>query len=156
MGIFNRLGDVLRSYLTDDNGDDGWQGRTPFDTRFSDPYEAEAYEELEDYLKGGGKNSGAWKEKASGAAPSGGYRSEQRLKEAAGPPEALRSDFAELGVEFGADAERCKAAYKRLVKIHHPDRHAGHEGNMKKATAKSARLNAAYGRIIKWRETGRV
>jgi curved DNA-binding protein CbpA len=45
----------------------------------------------------------------------------------------------------------CKAAYKKLLKLHHPDRHAGHTGNMKKATEKSARINAAYDRIEKWR-----
>jgi curved DNA-binding protein CbpA len=70
-------------------------------------------------------------------------------------PESLRPDFAELGVPFGASAEDCKAVYKNLLKIHHPDRHAGHAENMRKATEKSARINAAYDRINKWRETGR-
>jgi len=40
--------------------------------------------------------------------------------------------------------------------VHHPDRHAGHPGNMKKATEKSARINAAHQRIERWRETGKV
>jgi curved DNA-binding protein CbpA len=47
-------------------------------------------------------------------------------------------------------------AYKKLLKIHHPDRHAGHPGNMKKATEKSARINAAYQKIEHWRETGKT
>jgi DnaJ-class molecular chaperone len=72
------------------------------------------------------------------------------------PPESLRSDFEELGLAFGASADACKAAYKKLLKLHHPDRHAGHEGNMRKATAKSARINAAYDRIERWRETGKT
>jgi curved DNA-binding protein CbpA len=66
----------------------------------------------------------------------------------------LRGDFAELGLPFDASEEDCKQAYKKLLKIHHPDRHAGHEGNMKKATEKSARINAAYDRIQRWREGG--
>jgi DnaJ-class molecular chaperone len=70
-------------------------------------------------------------------------------------PEALRPDFTELGVSFGASAEECKEAYKKLLKIHHPDRHANHEGNFQKATAKSARLNAAYERITQWRAGAR-
>ncbi|MDR2094638.1 MAG: J domain-containing protein, partial [Treponema sp.] len=70
---------------------------------------------------------------------------------AAAPPEELRPDFAELGLPFGASAGECKAAYKKLLNTHHPDRHAGHAGNMKKATEKSARINAAYDRIEKWR-----
>ncbi|MDR0552393.1 MAG: J domain-containing protein, partial [Spirochaetaceae bacterium] len=68
------------------------------------------------------------------------------------PPEELRADFAELGVPFGASEDDCRNAYKKLVKIHHPDRHAGHEGNQKKATAKLTRINTAYGRIDAWRK----
>jgi len=68
------------------------------------------------------------------------------------PPEWLRADFELLEVPFGADDETCKAAYKRLLKIHHPDRHAGHEGDFKKATEKTAKINAAHDRIEKWRQ----
>ncbi|MDR2746058.1 MAG: J domain-containing protein [Treponema sp.] len=70
-------------------------------------------------------------------------------------PEQLRQDFAELGLPFGAGAEECKAAYRRLLKLHHPDRHAGHQGNMEKATKKMAKINAAYDRIEKWRGEGK-
>ncbi|MDR2209856.1 MAG: J domain-containing protein [Spirochaetaceae bacterium] len=63
----------------------------------------------------------------------------------------MRPDFAELGLPFGAGADECKAAYRRLLKLHHPDRHAGHQGNMEKATKKMAKINAAYDRIEKWR-----
>jgi curved DNA-binding protein CbpA len=67
-------------------------------------------------------------------------------------PERLRGDFAELALPFGAGADECKAAYKRLLKKHHPDRHAGAEGDLQRATEKSARINAAYERIESWRE----
>jgi curved DNA-binding protein CbpA len=71
-------------------------------------------------------------------------------------PETLRSDFAELGLPFGASADECKQAYKRLLKQHHPDRHGGHPENMKKATEKAARINAAFDRIERWRKTGKT
>ena len=101
-----------------------------------------AFEELDDYLNERERK------------PSGGARHEN-VKQPAGkklPPEELRSDFELLGIPFDADEEKCKIAYKRLLKIHHPDRHAGHEGNYKKATERSARINAAYDRIEKWRQ----
>lgn len=34
-------------------------------------------------------------------------------------------DFAALGLHPGADAEEIRAAYRRLVKVHHPDRNPG-------------------------------
>jgi DnaJ-domain-containing protein 1 len=150
VGILDRLGDVIRSYLNDTGP--GPSGRSPAGKRVDPDLEA-AYEELDDFLSGGkagfaAERSAAGKEGRadSGRAGSGGTP----------PPESLRRDFEELGLAFGASADACKAAYKKLLKLHHPDRHAGHEGNMRKATAKSARINAAYDRIERWRETGKT
>jgi len=97
---------------------------------------------------GTGPNAGRTGGGASGTAGAGAGKNAL--------PEILRKDFAELGVAFGASADDCKVAYKKLLKIHHPDRHAGHPGNMKKATEKSARINAAYQKIEHWRETGKT
>jgi DnaJ-domain-containing protein 1 len=114
-----------------------------------------AYEELEDFLRGEQRKD------EPGASAGKGGRPDPR-KSGRGnasretPPERLRQDFDELGLAFGASPEECKTAYKKLLKLHHPDRHAGHEGNMRKATAKSARINAAYDRIERWRETGKT
>jgi DnaJ-domain-containing protein 1 len=153
VGIFDRLGDVIKSYLNDEDGRPRSRGGDP------DMEEAEA--ELESFLRGGGARAGG----RGGGAETGGRdwdrgRSAEKGRRAdegrrtggpATPPEELRPDFAELGLPFGAGSEECKAAYRRLLKLHHPDRHAGHEGNRKKATEKSARINAAYDRIEKWR-----
>ncbi|MDR1277203.1 MAG: J domain-containing protein [Treponema sp.] len=157
MGIFDRLGDVIKSYLNDEDKRIFGGGSRQ---RFSrDPDLDAAYEELNDYL--GGQPAGT--ERASGGGSAGnreqarnGSRRDGKNREAAEPgiPESLGPDFAELGLPFGASAEDCKTAYKKLLKIHHPDRHAGHPGNFKKATEKSARINSAYDRIKKWRETG--
>jgi DnaJ-domain-containing protein 1 len=137
MGIFDRLGDVIKSYLQDEDSR-LFGSASRREDRFADPDLEAAFEELNDFLGGG---SGE-KQRSGGNAGPGG------------PPESLRSDFEELGLPFGASSDACKAAYKRLLKLHHPDRHAGHSGNMKKATEKSARINAAYDRIEKWRKTG--
>jgi DnaJ-domain-containing protein 1 len=147
MGILDRLSDVIRSYLQDDNDETIYKktgSRTTGRRNADSDYNA-AWEELDDFLNGHQRNN------------SGGTRQESErpsAKKPEAPPEELRGDFTELGVSFGAPAAECKAAYKKLLKIHHPDRHAGHPGNMKKATEKSARINAAYDRIEKWRNQG--
>jgi DnaJ-domain-containing protein 1 len=130
MGIIDRLSDVIRSYLNEDAA----TGQTGQRARGGDPDLSAAYDELDDFLSGG---------KA---------RRAERGRNAPVVPEELRPDFAELGVPFGAAAASCKTAYKNLLKIHHPDRHAGHAENMRKATEKSTRINAAYERIEKWRQ----
>jgi hypothetical protein len=154
MGIFDRLGDVIRSYLNDEDSRlFGSSSRR--EGSYGDPDLEAAFEELNDFL---GKGSG---EKRNASAGDRGFAGNREARREAGEkagqgraPELLRSDFEELGLPFGASGEACKAAYKRLLKLHHPDRHAGHPGNMKKATEKSARINAAYDRIENWRKTG--
>lgn len=154
MGIFNRLENVIRSYFVDD---DDWSFRGDNQDsgawRSSDPDLDTAFEELNDYLHRDGRDAGAFFGKKTGPEDSGAFGQSGRTGDV---PGSLRPDFAELGVPFGASAEECKAAYKRLLKVHHPDRHAGHAGNFKKATEKSARINAAYDRIEKWRQDGKI
>ncbi|MDR2178505.1 MAG: J domain-containing protein [Treponema sp.] len=163
MGIFNRLENVIKSYLTQE--DERIFGRP----RGADPDLEEAEAELESFLRNGGAWSGGdWSDnRTTGRARSGDWGDNRTTsrdwtgnrgaagsaprRDPAGPPEELRPDFAELGLPFGAGAEECKAAYRRLLKLHHPDRHAGHQGNMEKATKKMAKINAAYDRIEKWR-----
>jgi DnaJ-domain-containing protein 1 len=155
VGILDRLGDVIRSYLND--AGPGPARRSSPGRRHIDPDLEAAYEELDDFL-GGGK-AGFEGERSSTGKGGGADSRRSGLGGSAGrgmPPESLRRDFEELGLAFGASADDCKAAYKKLLKLHHPDRHAGHQGNMRKATAKSARINAAYDRIERWRETGKT
>jgi DnaJ-domain-containing protein 1 len=159
MGIIDRLGDVIKSYLSDDEDGPVFQGSSSRRT-YTDPDLEAAFEELDDYLKGGGEtksNAGSFGQQgAYGQGASGQAAQGQKTAGTTQMPESLKADFAELGVSPGASEEVCKAAYKKLLKIHHPDRHAGHPGNMKKATEKSARINAAYERIEQWRQTGKA
>jgi len=140
MSIFDRLGTVINSYFND------FTERTNHSFKSSgDPDFDAAYDELNDFL-----NNKEPKFKNSSYSKSWEHSSsaEEKL-----PPEELRDDFEKLGVPFGADDKVCKAAYKKLMKIHHPDRHAGHTENFKKATERSARINASLDRIDKWRQT---
>jgi DnaJ-domain-containing protein 1 len=160
--FFDRLGDAIKNFLDDE--DDKLFGSKRSRSSFRDPDLEAAEAELDEFLRTGktresesSARSGAWSDPRGAGSFSGpGGRPARQASEKPGIPEALRADFAELGVPFGASADECKAAYKKLLKVHHPDRHAGHPGNMKKATEKSARINAAHQRIERWRETGKV
>ena len=165
--FFDRLGDVIKNFLDDE--DEKVFGRRSSRPLGGDPDLDAAWDELDDYLKGGksvppgagtagpGKAGTGKTGAGSSAGNSGTGKTRAQPSAKAGlPPEALRADFSELGLPFGAGSEDCKAAYKKLLKIHHPDRHAGHEGNMRKATAKAARINDSYRRIESWRETGKA
>lgn len=200
MSIFDRLGDVIKSYLNDE--DDGIFGKPRSNSPNDSDYHA-AYEELNEYLNKDKARTYSWKDEDfdSGYNNKTAYeprnntsytdyvkeeferkqaeRKAEREREKAGTeqkksetrrehtaqnprnsnshvPEELRNDFAELGLAFGSSLIECKTSYKTLLKKHHPDRHAGHERNMKKATEKSARINVSYRRIEVWYETGKI
>jgi DnaJ-domain-containing protein 1 len=138
MGILDRLGSVIKSYINDDS--DRLFGKNSAKKR-SDPDLNAAYEELDDFLRG--------KEAPSSFAGKS-ERETEKQKKARPVPLEIRLDFAELGLTPDATAEECKEAYKKLLKIHHPDHHAKHDENMKKATDKAARVNAAYDRLVIW------
>ena len=154
MSIWDRLGNVINAYMND------FSARTPDWTNISnanrnfrssnDPDLDAAYDELNDFLnERNHRFEGRRQENhSSGSHRSGAARSNDPNL----PPEELRLDFEKLGVHFGADEETCKNAYKKLMKIHHPDRHAGHENNFKKATERSARINASWDRISIWHQ----
>jgi hypothetical protein len=141
MGILDRLGNLLKTYIND--GMDDIFGEREHASLGGDPGYDAAFEELNDFLNGGNaKGQGEKADDQGGTSP----RAE------GSPPAELRPDFELLGVPFGADKESCKDAWKKLLKTHHPDKHANHEGNMKKATEKTARINAAFERIENWRQ----
>lgn len=146
MGIFERLGRVIKSYLTDEDSD--FFKKRSEDEYYEDNDLKTAFSELDDYLNDGPQ------ERIKNTNRDYSQKTQSRTWNTI--PEVLFEDFAELGLPFGASADECKTAHKRLLKIHHPDRHAGHSENMRKATEKSARINAAYDRIEKWRQTGYV
>jgi DnaJ-domain-containing protein 1 len=138
MGIWDRLGNVLKSYFND--GVEHLHREKPFGRSHDDDYDA-AYEELEGFLKG---------EKADSRGESGPNNDSGRAYGNRSVPLEIKQDFAELGLSPEATVDECKEAYKKLLKIHHPDRHSNNPELIKNATEKSARINAAYDRIEKW------
>jgi DnaJ-domain-containing protein 1 len=156
LSVFDRLGNVLKSYLNDDTGSSS--------VRFVDPDLVKAYKELDDFLNEDtpGDFRSRQKSQTNNAQTKGSEQSNpknnfsyQNTQTKRSVPENLRADFFELGVEVGAAADVCKTAHKNLLKIHHPDKHAGSETDMKTATEKTKRINAAYERITKWYENSK-
>ena len=146
MGIWGRLGNVVKSYLNDSgsevfkkSGSDSRSGPA-WKTRDSD-LDA-AFEELDDFLNCGSQGSGEAGRSQAKQSPA----AEQVVQE------EVRKDFAELGLSPDASAAECKAAYKKLLKLHHPDRHAADSEATRKATEKPARINAAYNRLQEWQK----
>ena len=140
--MWERLGNVLKSYIND-GVEKLFSEDRPWRSHGDDDFNA-AYEELDDFLRGD-------KSGDSG----GNYHERDRSQGGRAVPVELRRDFAELGLSPGASEEECKEAYKKLLKIHHPDRHGGGDPElMKKATEKTARINAANDRLVTWFKAG--
>ena len=138
MGIWDRLGSVIKSYVSNSewkihNSNEKVFGKTTY----NDPDLDAAFEELDDFLHGSDNKSSSKTKKH-----------EKPVKKPV--PEEIKKAFAELGLTPEATARECKEAYKNLLKTHHPDRHTKHEENMKKATDKTSRVNAAYESLMKW------
>ena len=155
MSIWDRLGNVINAYMND------FSSRAPDWTNISganrnvrssgDPDFDAAYEELNDFLNSRNHRFEGRRQENENRSSGNSARS-ARSNDPNLPPEELRLDFEKLGVHFGADEETCKNAYKKLMKIHHPDRHAGHANNFKKATERAARINASWDKISKWHQ----
>ncbi len=165
--LFDRFGNLLKS----------WMGSGASDNRpFSDPYQGghdgarsgnaagdpfldDAMAELDAFLEDDREAQERLEreretrrraeEQARARKP--GYGSSGQ---GAGPPAKLVAAYATLGLPFGASFAEVKAAYKRLLKEHHPDKHGSSPERQKNATETSARINDAYRIIETWRDTG--
>jgi DnaJ-domain-containing protein 1 len=122
VGIFQRVERLISSYIGDapHSGERGGAWERDYDA---------AYAELEEFLRGGGR-----------AADGGAAAAAEKPRF----PNELRADLNELGLAPGAPFEDCKAAYKRLVKIYHPD--SGKNADKERFL----RVKAAYDRIEAW------
>ena len=75
------------------------------------------------------------------------------------PPPAPAEDpvlagyYANLELPYGANLEEVKAAWKRLMKQYHPDRHAQDPAKREVANALSAQLTHAYKELEKFLTT---
>ncbi|MDR2490345.1 MAG: J domain-containing protein [Spirochaetaceae bacterium] len=165
MGIINRLGTVIKSYLSEEP-QQRFNGGFTGGRRSADSDLNAAFAELNEYLnaenvsqsksftaKAYSRQENAYKDGTSrnNTFNTDAQKNAQQNSSAADlPPESLRCDFEKLRLPFGASEADCRAARKTLLKKHHPDVHSQHEGNRQKATANAAGINAAFQRIQEW------
>ncbi|MGM0577200.1 MAG: J domain-containing protein [Myxococcota bacterium] len=69
------------------------------------------------------------------------------------PPE-VREAYAVLEIPLGSDRETVRAAYRRQLRVHHPDRHAHHgdEARERRAHERTMRIREAWERLDDWLE----
>ncbi len=136
--IFDRLGNLLKSFVRDDS-DDLSDSRK---ASFGDPDLQDAWEELDDFLKTGKKAEPREQAGAAGTASTS-------------PPPELAKDYQTLEVPFGSHLPDVAKSYKRLLRQHHPDRHATDAAASAKATEKTKLLTSAFRRIRQYVESGK-
>lgn len=136
MDFIDRLADILRS-LMGDRGDEPAERRSRQGQAYRDPDLRAAWEELEDYMRGGSRG---------GAGP--GFSGDQRRGRPEPPvDESLRKDFANLEVPFGADIETVRRSYKSLMLRYHPDKFAGDPEKQRVALEITKKINESFERI---------
>lgn len=163
--IFDRLENLLKSLWNQDRdpfqGDRSAEGRVRPSSGDSDY--SDAMDELDAFLKDDREAQERLEAERRRRAEEEVRRARSRYSSGASgraagsdPSVRLAGDYKTLGLSFGAPMAEVKAAYKRLLKQHHPDRHGASPEAQKKATEFSARLNEAYARIETWTSTGKL
>lgn len=138
MDIFDRLGNLIRTILDDEPGEEPARGRIAADSRFrTDPDLRDAWEELERFMHD--PNPGD---------PAKHATDQPRI------PESLRIDYRNLEVPFGAPLTEVRRSYKRLLTEFHPDKHSSDPNRFRTATEVTKRLNRSYERIRALQEAG--
>lgn len=147
-GIFDRLGDLLRSIVQSSDAPSA-SARTGF----SDPDMQEAWEELDDYLNPEKERGSST---AGGRTGRGGSQAGPASARRRGPPEELHGDYRNLEVPFGSSFEEVRKAYKNLLVEYHPDKHSGSAEKLQIATEITKKINASFQRIKRYHDTGSV
>jgi DnaJ-domain-containing protein 1 len=141
--------DRLAGFLRDILGDGGTrEGKSTRSSGYVDPDLRDAWEELDDYMKGG---TGERKQQGGEGGRQGGGQESRRARPAA--DESLRQDYANLEVPFGADIETVRKSYKTLMLRYHPDKHAGDPEKQRIALEITKKVNQSFERIRSRHET---
>ncbi|HUX12765.1 MAG TPA: J domain-containing protein [Spirochaetia bacterium] len=151
-GIFDRLGDLLRSIIQTDEDPQSTSSRPGH----GDPDMQAAWDELDDYLNTEKKEDGP----SSGGANRGSDRQSRATSRDAGlhrgPMDELRQDYRNLEVPFGASFDEVRKAYKNLLIEYHPDKHSASPEKLRIATEITKKINSSFQRIKRYHETGNV
>jgi curved DNA-binding protein CbpA len=140
--VFENLGRTIRSMLDQDRSE--W-----------DPDMKDAWSEINSYLNEFGEFDQG-QQSAGDNSRSGTYQSQsnyygsrdQTNRQGSFNSQTLAKDYANLELAPGATAEQVKSAYKAMLRIYHPDRHAGDQEKQRIATEITSRLNRSYQRIM--------
>jgi DnaJ-domain-containing protein 1 len=151
--LIDRIAGFLRDLFGEESPHSDGGAARPRAGRSVDPDLDRAWQELNDYLHEGRDDStGAG---SRGRSDQRGYRSGSRGPAPPRPMEALRQDYANLEVPFGADMETVRRSYKTLMLRYHPDKHAGNPEELRVATEISKRINESFERIRSFNDSGR-
>jgi hypothetical protein len=139
-GFIDKLADFLRGILGDDgpgakrrpSGNGGTGGTGP---SYRDPDMQAAWEELDEYMRTGTNQESA------------GRRHQESARPRRPVDESLRQDYANLEVPFGADIEKVRTSYKRMVLAYHPDRFGNDPEKQRIALEMSKKINESFERI---------
>lgn len=141
MDVFDRLGQLLKSFLDDT------EEAVSHDTDY-----ASAWEELERYMGSGVDepfSAGSTRSTTTAGGRSGAYRPPRPI------PESLRQDYRNLEVHFGAEFNTVRKAYRSLMVTYHPDRYANDPKKAQIATEITKKISESYRRIKSFHEEGR-
>jgi DnaJ-domain-containing protein 1 len=147
-GFIDRLAGFLRDLLGDGGGSS--RGKSAESSGYQDPDLRDAWEELDDYMRGGtGDRSKQGEPNRGGATRGGSGQGDRRQSRGTRPPadESLRQDYANLEVPFGADIETVRKSYKALMMRFHPDKHAGDPEKQRIALEITKKVNQSFERI---------
>ena len=143
-GFIDKLAGFLRDLMG--NGGSAPRAKSTGSAGYQDPDLREAWEELDDYMRGGTGERKQQSRRQGGTQESRGSR----------PPvdESLRADYANLEVPFGSDIETVRNSYKTLMLRYHPDKHAGNPEKQRIALEITKKVNQSFERIRSRHENG--
>ena len=100
---------------------------------------------------------GTTRDSANDAWDDSGPETSSKTSPRAGVDPTLAAHYRALELPYGADLQSVRAAYKRLMKLYHPDRYQD-PVHRETATEVVKRINAAYGDLVRHlegRQTGK-
>jgi DnaJ-domain-containing protein 1 len=154
-GFIDRLAGFLRDLLGDGGGSRGNQAGTGGN---QDPDLRDAWEELDDYMRGGTGERAKQGDRTSQGAGTGAGSGQDGSRQSRGArpaaDESLRQDYANLEVPFGADIDTVRKSYKTLIMRYHPDKHAGDPEKQRLALEITKKVNQSFEKIRSRHEDG--
>ncbi len=149
--IFDRLGKLVQAWVSSAFNESAGSANYRDAGVFEDQDLADAWDELNSFLDPSKTDTQRREEEARRRAQQG-HSSSANLRENS-ERIAVEEAYRFLNLAPYAPFAEVKTRYKELLKKHHPDRHNASPEDMKKATAVSARINAAYQLIEAWEES---